>query len=100
MLTCLWYSDLQRASGRNRSFVILKMAGDDRALVKKEGGNRRERREKEKKGKASGVDNTFRRTWDKDEYTEKAEARDKVGLSARSSPVSAVFSLPLSCMRF
>ena len=55
------------------------MAGDERALVKKEGGNRRERREKEKKGKASGVDNTFRRTWDKDEYTAKAEARDKVG---------------------
>lgn len=54
------------------------MAGDERALVKKEGGNRRERREKEKKGKASGVDNTFRRTWDKDEYAEKAEAREKV----------------------
>ena len=58
------------------------MAGDERALVKKEGGNRRERREKEKKGKASGVDNTFRRTWDKDEYAEKAEAREKVSPKA------------------
>jgi len=54
------------------------MAGDERAIVKKDGGNRRERREKEKKANASGVDNTFRRTWDKDEYAEKAEARDKV----------------------
>lgn len=54
------------------------MAGDERALVKKDAGNRRERRERDQKAKASGVDNTFRRTWDKDEYAEKAEARDKV----------------------
>jgi hypothetical protein len=49
------------------------MAGDDLALVK---GNRRERREKERKSKA--VDNTFRRTWDKEEFEAKAAERDKV----------------------
>lgn len=27
--------------------------------------------------KSSGVDNTFRRTWDKDEFREKAEEREK-----------------------
>ncbi|BDA50816.1 Zinc finger matrin-type protein 2 [Coccomyxa sp. Obi] len=65
------------------------MAGDERALVKKEGGNRRERREKEKKGKASGVDNTFRRTWDKDEYAEKAEAREKEEQEEEESALDA-----------
>ncbi len=50
------------------------MLEDSKALVKKEGGNRRERRANEK----SKVDNTHRRTWDKDDYEEKAAARDKV----------------------
>ena len=63
----------------------LEMARDDdddpfspsKALVKhkdgkKEGGNRKERR------KAAAVDNTFRRTWDKDEFEEKASEREKV----------------------
>ena len=50
------------------------MAGDSKAMVKKEGGNRKERRANEK-GK---VDNTHRRTWDKDDYEERAAAREKV----------------------
>jgi len=50
------------------------MAGDSKALVKKEGGNRKERRANEK----SKVDNTHRRTWDKDDYEERAAAREKV----------------------
>lgn len=50
---------------------------DGKAVVKhKEGkkeGNRRDRR------KAAAVDNTFRRTWDKDEFEEKAADREKAG---------------------
>lgn len=34
-----------------------------------------------KKGK-SGVDNTFRRTWDKDDFTDKAAKREKEVSSA------------------
>ena len=52
------------------------MSDDDGAIVKKE--NRRERRAKEGKKAKSGVDNTFRRTWDKDEYEDKAASREKV----------------------
>ena len=52
------------------------MAGDSKALVKKEGGNRRERRANEK----SKVDNTHRRPWDKDDYEERAAAREKVAV--------------------
>ena len=52
------------------------MAGDSKALVKKEGGNRRERRANEK----SKVDNTHRRTWDKEDYEERAAAREKVAV--------------------
>ena len=59
------------------------MAGDSKALVKKEGGNRRERRANEK----SKVDNTHRRTWDKDDYEERAAAREKVpGLCIQTVP--------------
>ena len=50
------------------------MAGDSKAIVKKEGGNRKERRANEK----SKVDNTHRRTWDKEDYEERAAAREKV----------------------
>ena len=53
------------------------MAGDSKALVKKEGGNRKERRANEK----SKVDNTHRRTWDKEDYEERAAAREKVGFA-------------------
>lgn len=53
------------------------MAGDSKAIVKKEGGNRKERRANEK----SKVDNTHRRTWDKDDYEERAAAREKVSTS-------------------
>ena len=52
------------------------MSDDDGAIVKKE--NRRERRAKEGKKAKAGVDNTFRRTWDKDEYEDKAASREKV----------------------
>jgi hypothetical protein len=54
-------------------------AEDGKAVVKhkhKEGkkeGNRSDRR------KAAAVDNTFRRTWDKDEFEEKAADREKAG---------------------
>jgi hypothetical protein len=52
-------------------------AEDGKAVVKhKEGkkeGNRKDRR------KAAAVDNTFRRTWDKDEFEEKAADREKAG---------------------
>jgi hypothetical protein len=51
------------------------MGKEDKTLAK--AGNRRERRAKEGKS-ASGVDNTFRRTWDKDEYEDKAAVREKV----------------------
>ena len=61
--------------GRSQ-YKIKGMAGDDKALVKKEGGNRKERRAKE--GKSKAVDNTFRRTWDKDEFAAKAAEREKV----------------------
>ena len=44
--------------------------------MKKEGGNRRERRANEK----SKVDNTHRRTWDKEDYEERAAAREKVAV--------------------
>ena len=32
----------------------------------------------DRKIKSSGVDNTFRRTWDKDEFREKAKEREQV----------------------
>lgn len=57
-----------------------KDAEDGKALVKhkdkdgKKEGNRRDRR------KAAAVDNTFRRTWDKDEFEDKAAEREKVPL--------------------
>ncbi len=57
-------------------------AEDGKAVVKhkhKEGkkeGNRSDRR------KAAAVDNTFRRTWDKDEFEEKAADREKASLAA------------------
>ena len=57
-----------------------KDAEDGKALVKhkdkdgKKDGNRRDRR------KAAAVDNTFRRTWDKDEFEDKAAEREKVPL--------------------
>ena len=56
------------------------MAGESKALVKKEGKNRKERRANEK----SKVDNTHRRTWDKEDYEERAAARDKVAVPAWS----------------
>ena len=72
-----------------------RMARDDdddpfkpgKALVKhkdgKKEGNRRERR------KAAAVDNTFRRTWDQDEFEEKASEREKV--HATCSALSCAF---------
>jgi hypothetical protein len=46
-------------------------------IVPHKSGNRKQRREKDKKSKAvAGVDNTHRRTWDIDEYTEKAVERE------------------------
>lgn len=75
------YEQIQVLKGANKGFKLFwtgttaaAMAGDSKALVKKEGGNRRERRANEK----SKVDNTHRRTWDKDDYEERAAAREKV----------------------
>ena len=59
------------------------MGKEDKTLVKTE--NRRERRAKDKKS-ASGIDNTFRRTWDKDEYEDKAADREKVQSTAARMP--------------
>ncbi|KAK9838096.1 hypothetical protein WJX81_001145 [Elliptochloris bilobata] len=58
-----------------------------KALVKhkdgKKEGNRRDRR------KAAAVDNTFRRTWDKDDFEEKAAEREKVAKADEESALDA-----------
>ncbi|CAK0784637.1 hypothetical protein CVIRNUC_007841 [Coccomyxa viridis] len=59
------------------------MAGDSKAIVKKEGGNRKERRANEK----SKVDNTHRRTWDKEDYEERAAAREKIEQEEEESAI-------------
>lgn len=48
-----------------------------------------------KKGK-SGVDNTFRRTWDKDDFTDKAAKREKEVSSAECRLIVCVTDLLLT----
>lgn len=55
-----------------------------------------------KGGKAAGVDNTSRRTWDKEDFREKAEERvqkvgEEVEQPVRDAMLSAVGALLTSC---